>query len=123
MADERRAARLEAIARLDAELKETATAAESPPLARRFALITAPAFGGWMLGGALVGPSGMAYFAALGLIAGAYRSFTGKPLLESLAGGSNALPGGRMSSFAAPATTSGLPPPPKSSSCGSKPAC
>ena len=91
MADDLAERRRQAIARLDAELMaaaDTGTAAsttnvQAPGAARKIAWAPAGLLAGAMFGGAVAGPPGVAYFAALGAISGSYRAYTGRSLLQN----------------------------------------
>ena len=93
---EQRAARLEAIARLDAELMAAAAAPPqqtSASVASRVGYLCGGALSGWMFGGAVAGAGGVPFCLTVGTIAGIYRASTGRKLLDALSDGNTPLPG------------------------------
>lgn len=76
---------LAAIARLDAQLAASQSVVAPPPkLSARVGWFFGGLGGGAMFGGALAGPTGVPFCAALGAIAGGFRAVTGRSLLEYL---------------------------------------
>ena len=118
--------RVAAIARLDAELKESD--AQRPPLVQRFGYLVSSVVGGWMLGGALAGPAGMTYCAGLGLVVGAYRAVYNQSLLEFLSDGELSSSGSQLQSKFSDAAAPMKMPSSSTSTCGggngkTKPPC
>lgn len=70
------------IAKLDAELMAVAVAAEKPSTLQRAGYFTGGLLGGWMFGGAIAGPAGLMYGAAMGAVAGGYRAYFGRPMSD-----------------------------------------